>query len=59
MHELAVLNGTLREIDVKCLNCGKDGHRTWECTENAIFTSSVICQACGGVGHVSKCTEYN
>merc|ERR1719228_3282795 len=32
MHELAVLNGTVRDIDMKCLNCGEqienpDGER--------------------------------
>ncbi len=53
MHELAILNGTLREFDVKCLNCGAEGHKSWECSEKAVFTSSVICQACGGVGHVT------
>lgn len=56
-HDLAVMNGTLRDIDNKCLNCGRIGHKTWECDENKVFTSSVICQACGGVGHVTAdCT---
>jgi len=53
MHELAILNGTLRDIDNKCLNCGAQGHKTWECKENSIFTASVICNACGGIGHVT------
>ena len=25
MHELAVLNGTLKEFEIKCLNCGRLG----------------------------------
>ena len=54
MHELAVLNGTLKEVDVKCLNCGRFGHKTWQCDERPNFTSAVICTACGGVGHLSK-----
>jgi splicing factor 1 len=54
MHELSVLNGTLKDIDLKCLNCGRPGHKSWECDDSKIFTASVICSACGGVGHVSK-----
>jgi len=54
MHELSVLNGTMKGIDLKCLNCGRSGHKSWECDESKIFTASVICSACGGVGHVSE-----
>ena len=54
MHELAVLNGTVKDVDMKCLNCGKIGHKTWQCSESSAFSASVICNACGGVGHVSK-----
>ena len=55
MYNLAVMNGTLRDIDLKCLNCGKMGHQTWQCTEGSSYTSAVICSKCGGVGHLSKC----
>ncbi len=58
MHDLAVLNGTVKEVDMKCLNCGRPGHKAWQCDENSIFTASVICNACGGVGHVSKLIEF-
>jgi len=54
MHELAVLNGTLKDIDMKCLNCGRSGHKTWQCPESENVTASIICSACGGVGHLSK-----
>lgn len=54
MHELAVLNGTLRDIDMKCLNCGREGHKSWQCPESENVTASIICNACGGVGHVTK-----
>jgi hypothetical protein len=39
MHELAVLNGTLRDIDMKCLNCGREGHKTWQCPESENVTA--------------------
>ena len=54
MHELAVLNGTLKEFEIKCLNCGRLGHQTWQCGDGKNITSAVICNACGGVGHLSK-----
>ena len=54
MYELAMLNGTLRDLDMKCLNCGRMGHKTWQCDERPNFTSAVLCSACGGVGHLSK-----
>ena len=54
MHDLAVLNGTLKEYEVKCLNCGRMGHPTWQCGDGKNFTSAVICSACGGVGHLTK-----
>ena len=56
MHDLAVLNGTLKDVDLKCLNCGRPGHKTWQCDESSVFTASVICNACGGVGHLSEST---
>ena len=54
MHDLAVLNGTLKEFEIKCLNCGRMGHQTWQCGDGKSFTSAVICSACGGVGHLTK-----
>ena len=39
MHELAMLNGTLRDIDMKCLNCGREGHKTWQCPESENVTA--------------------
>jgi len=54
MHELATLNGTLKEFDMKCLNCGASGHKAWECPEKESLTFSTICTACGGVGHVTS-----
>jgi len=54
MHDLAVLNGTVKEVEEKCLNCGRLGHKSWQCDEKPNFTSAVLCNACGGVGHLTK-----
>ena len=53
LHELATLNGTLKEFQFKCMNCGGEGHKTWECPDADNVTASTICTACGGVGHVT------
>ena len=39
---------------MKCLNCGRSGHKTWQCPESDNVTASIICTACGGVGHIVK-----
>jgi len=54
MHDLAVLNGTVKEVENKCLNCGRLGHKSWQCDEKPNFTSAVLCNACGGIGHLTK-----
>lgn len=54
MHELAVLNGTVKGYESKCLNCGLLGHQTWQCGNGQNVTSATICSACGGVGHLTK-----
>jgi len=54
MHELALLNGTLKDTDLRCLNCGRDGHKSWQCPESANVTASIICTKCGGVGHLTR-----
>ncbi|PVV04981.1 hypothetical protein BB560_000505 [Smittium megazygosporum] len=65
LRELAALNGTLREEDEAglqtCSNCGLPGHKRWECPEQKNVTATIVCQICGGYGHLSKdCTQlYN
>ncbi|KJE90056.1 splicing factor 1 isoform 1 [Capsaspora owczarzaki ATCC 30864] len=56
LRELAAYNGTLRddELLMRCANCGATTHRAWQCTEKKIFTNSVICHICKGVGHVAR-----
>ena len=44
----------MKDIDMKCLNCGRSGHKTWQCPESDNVTASIICTACGGVGHIVK-----
>jgi len=54
IHELKVLNGTVRDNETKCLSCGAVGHPTWQCLEKDNVTASIICTACGGVGHIGR-----
>ncbi|KAJ1925374.1 hypothetical protein IWQ60_004606 [Tieghemiomyces parasiticus] len=55
LRELAALNGTLRDdAAVVCNNCGKTGHRKFECTETVNVTNNVVCRACRGVGHTER-----
>ncbi|KAI8421340.1 hypothetical protein MSG28_008355, partial [Choristoneura fumiferana] len=55
LRELAQLNGTLRESDApRCANCAAADHRTWLCPDKPNVTSSVVCSACGGAGHIAK-----
>ena len=54
IHELKRLNGTMRDNETKCLSCGAVGHPTWQCLEKDNVTASIICTACGGVGHIGR-----
>jgi splicing factor 1 len=60
LRELAALNGTLRDEDIACSNCGSLGHRRWECTEAENLTQAIVCRICGNAGHVaSDCLKRN
>ncbi|XP_064382101.1 splicing factor 1-like [Halichondria panicea] len=55
LQQLAELNGTFKPLDIiKCRNCGMSGHRDWECSTGTNVTSSVICERCGGGGHIAS-----
>jgi len=55
LRELAQLNGTLRDDEGQpCQNCGKIGHRKWDCPEQKNFTANIICHQCGGAGHMAR-----
>lgn len=54
LRELALLNGTLRESDGRCSNCGAVDHKTWTCPDKPNVTNNVICTICGSVGHIAN-----
>ncbi|KAL7009461.1 hypothetical protein EMMF5_001092 [Cystobasidiomycetes sp. EMM_F5] len=55
LRELAMLNGTLRDDENQpCQNCGKVGHRKYDCPEQRNFTANVVCRNCGGMGHMAR-----
>lgn len=55
LRELAMLNGTLRDDENQpCQNCGKLGHRKWDCPEQRNFTANVVCRNCGNMGHMAR-----
>lgn len=55
LRELAALNGTLRDDENQaCQNCGKIGHRKYDCPERQNYTASIICRVCGNAGHMAR-----
>lgn len=58
LRQLAMLNGTLRENDSRCNNCGSNNHKSWQCPERPNITNRINCTNCGGVGHLLRdCKE--
>lgn len=58
LRQLAMLNGTLRENDSRCGNCGSMTHKSWQCPERPNITNRINCTNCGGVGHLLRdCKE--
>ena len=50
-----MLNGTLRDDENQpCQNCGKVGHRKYDCPEERNFTASIVCRNCGNMGHMAR-----
>ncbi|XP_037071312.1 splicing factor 1-like [Pollicipes pollicipes] len=55
LRELALLNGTLREQEgPRCSNCGATNHKSWQCPDKPNVTNNVICNSCGGAGHIAR-----
>jgi len=58
LRQLAMLNGTLRENDSRCNNCGSAIHKSWQCPERPNITNRISCSNCGGIGHLLRdCKE--
>jgi len=55
LRELAALNGTLRDDENQaCQNCGRIGHRKYDCPDKPNYTASIICRVCGNAGHMAR-----
>lgn len=54
LRQLAMLNGTLRENDSRCNNCGSSAHKSWACPEKTNITNNISCTNCGGIGHLLR-----
>ncbi|CAG0901674.1 unnamed protein product [Darwinula stevensoni] len=55
LRELALLNGTLRELDgPRCSNCGAATHKSWQCPDKPNVTTTMVCMNCGGAGHLAR-----
>ncbi|EDO19315.1 hypothetical protein Kpol_1036p60 [Vanderwaltozyma polyspora DSM 70294] len=54
LRELAELNGTLREDNRPCQNCGLEGHKKYDCPSKETYASRIICNRCGQSGHVTR-----
>jgi splicing factor 1 len=55
LMELAVINGTMKDLNAPCSKCGEPGHRHYECphADSGVKRVSVRCALCGDGGHVT------
>lgn len=37
-----------------CKNCGSTDHRHWECSQAQNITNLIVCEKCGGGGHIAS-----
>jgi splicing factor 1 len=55
--ELALINGTLRDLTLPCHICGEVGHRQWDCPnkDSALGGKrlNIVCAICGDGSHVT------
>mmetsp|Transcript_26088 Transcript_26088/g.66236 ORF Transcript_26088/g.66236 Transcript_26088/m.66236 type:complete len:415 (+) Transcript_26088:237-1481(+) len=61
LRELAAINGTLRDTDYVCHNCGEPGHRIYDCPNRQgkkWNVAGVRCALCGETSHpTSDCPQ--
>jgi splicing factor 1 len=62
LRELALLNGTLKDVEEWCITCGEKGHKNYECPKRFSLASSkasglgvaVKCAICGETSHPTR-----
>jgi hypothetical protein len=66
LMELAIINGTMKDLSAPCSRCGEPGHRHYECPYEGdkVRRAGVRCALCGDGGHITAamdrrcCTTY-
>ena len=55
MIDVAKMNGTYRDDEAqRCLKCGEQGHRQYNCPQTSVFTANIVCYRCNRAGHLQK-----
>src|SRR5271170_7063854 len=55
MIDVAKANGTYRDDEAqRCLNCGEQGHRKYNCPQTSTFKANVVCYRCNQSGHLQR-----
>ena len=56
LRELVLLNGPFREGEIgpNCSNSGATTHKAWQCPDKPNVTNAVVCNKCGGTGHIAR-----
>ena len=55
MIDVAIANGTYRDDEAqRCLNCGEQGHRKYNCPQTSTINANVVCYRCNQSGHLQR-----